>query len=166
MDRMLKKAAGLGKKGWIVMAALFVFTLGADTALAERAPDFVLKNLQGEKFRLKDHRGEPVLLIFSTTWCPSCVAEIPRFKEIQARYQGRGLKIVNINVMETREKAARFQERHKLPYPTLLDSQGDVANIYRIQGVPTLVLLSRDGRVVCRPCVVIDGHLEKLLKKG
>ena len=45
----------------------------AKTVIAEKAPDFVLTDLNGRKFRLSDFKGkQPVLIIFSATWCPSC----------------------------------------------------------------------------------------------
>jgi peroxiredoxin len=147
---------------------LFIFTLagaGEVFATRERAPDFTLTDLAGKKQRLKDYTGRPVLLIFSTTWCPACVEELPRLKELHRKYAPRGLSMLNINIMESNRKAESFARKHQLPYPTLLDSQGDVANIYRIRGVPSLVLINREGQVICRPCSVIEGHLERLLQK-
>ena len=50
------------------------------------APDFSLKDLQGKTFKLSKYSGKPVLLFFGTTWCPSCRAEIPAYKNIYATY--------------------------------------------------------------------------------
>src|SRR4030042_865544 len=70
-----------------LLTCLFVFAPGARAAaprlfdiknrtIEEKAPDFVLTDLDGRKFRLSDHRGKrPVLLIFSATWGPSCKDE-------------------------------------------------------------------------------------------
>lgn len=164
---MVSKIGIMIKKTALVLAVSTMVLCFISVGLAEaaRAPDFILKDLQGETFRLRDQQGKPVLLIFSTTWCPSCLAQLPWWKELHHKYHRQGLVVVNVNIMETKEKMARFASRHQLPFRSVLDTQGDVANIYGIRGVPTLVLLDREGRIVCRPCVVIEGHLEKMLAR-
>lgn len=114
----------------------------------DKAPDFILADLQGEKFRLNDQRGKPVLLIFGTTWCPSCREEIPHLKDIYARYAKRGLIMVNIDIQESREKVSRHADKYKLPYRLLLDENGDVAKTYGIRGVPAMILLDEEGIIV------------------
>jgi thiol-disulfide isomerase/thioredoxin len=56
----------------------------------DKAPDFILTDLKGGQFRLSDQRGKPVLLIFGTTWCPSCREEIPHLKDISHNIPRRG----------------------------------------------------------------------------
>lgn len=114
----------------------------------DKAPDFVLPDVQGGKFRLNDQRGKPVLLIFGTTWCPSCREEIPHLKDIYARYAEKGLIMVNIDIQESRDKVSRFADKYKLPYRVVLDENGDVAKTYGIRGVPTLILLDEEGRII------------------
>ena len=138
----------------------------AKTAIAEKAPDFVLKDLSGRKFRLSDFKGkQPVLIIFSTTWCPSCKEEIPHFKSLHATYAKRGLLIVNVDIQESQEKVAKFTARNGLPYRVLLDEDGDVSGIYDIRGVPSMVLVDQNGNILCRQCQKIETLLETILKK-
>jgi len=138
----------------------------AKTAIAEKAPDFVLKDLNGRKYRLSDFRGkQPVLIIFSTTWCPSCKEEIPHFKSLHATYAKRGLEIVNIDIQESQEKVAKFTARYGLPYRVLLDEDGAVSGIYDIPGVPSMVLIDQNGNILCRQCRKIETLLETILKK-
>jgi len=112
------------------------------------APDFSLKDLQGKKFKLSSYSGKPVLLFFGTTWCPSCRAEIPAYKNIYATYSENGLEVVYIDIMEPLEKVARFAKTHSLPYKVLIDEDGNIADNYGIIGVPTLILIDREGYVV------------------
>ena len=116
-----------------LIASVFAFPSGARAAAAnpqtfditkltieKKAPDFVLTDLNGQKFRLSDHKGKrPVLLIFSTTWCTFCQAEIPHFKSLHASYAKQGLEIVNIDIQESKEKVAKFaaKQRAALPHP-------------------------------------------------
>ena len=63
------------------------------------AADFTLKSLEGEEFKLSSFRGKnPVYLVFWATWCPYCVKEIPRLKELYAKLAPKGLKILAINI--------------------------------------------------------------------
>src|SRR4030042_7174547 len=96
------------------------------------APDFSLKDLQGKTFRLSKHSGKPVLLFFGTTWCPSCRAEIPAYKEIYTTYSPKGLEVVYIDIGESLKRVARFAETNSLPYRVLLDEDENVANDYEI----------------------------------
>jgi len=113
----------------------------------DKAPDFILPDILGGKFRLNDQRGKPVLLIFGTTWCPACRDEIPRLKDIYARYAEKGLIMVNIDIQESRDKVSRYVDKYELPYRVLLDENGDVAKTYGIRGVPTLILLDEEGMI-------------------
>ena len=134
-------------------------------ALAEKAPDFVLRDLKGEGFRLGDWRGkQPVLLIFGTTWSSFCKTAIPRYQKIHATYAARGLVIVNVNLREPREKVAAFAAEHRLPYRVLLDEDGAVAGSYGIRRIPTLLLVDRQGMIVCRQCLDVDSRIEAALK--
>jgi len=136
------------------------------TAFVEKAPDFVLRDLNGRKFRLSDFRGkQPVLIIFSATWCTFCKEEIPHFKFIHETYAKQGLEIVNIDIQESKEKVAKFTAKYGLPYRILLDENGDVANIYDIRGVPSMVLVDLNGNIVCRQCQRVEPLIETLLKK-
>ena len=134
--------------------------------IEEKAPDFVLTDLDGRKFRLSDHRGKrPVLLIFSATWCPSCKEEIPHLKSLHATYVKRGIEMVNIDIQESREKVAKYAAKNKLPYRTLLDEDGAVSGIYDVPGVPTLILVDKNGMIVCRQCRTVETVLDAMMKK-
>jgi peroxiredoxin len=156
-----------------------IFTLPSDIGAANpkqfditkltienKAPDFVLTDLKGQQFRLSDHKGKkPVLIIFSTTWCTFCQQEIPRFKSLYETYAKQGLEIVNIDIQESKEKVAKFAAKHELPYRTLLDRDGTVSGVYEVQGVPTLILVDKNGLIVCRQCRSVDTVLKSMMKK-
>lgn len=114
----------------------------------DKAPDFILKDIQGGKFSLNDQRGKPVLLIFGTTWCPSCREEIPHLKDIYAQYAKKGLIMVNIDIQESRDKVSRYADKYELPYRLLLDENGAVSEMYGIRGVPAMILLDEAGIIM------------------
>jgi peroxiredoxin len=151
---------------WTVNEAMANRGIGnAGEAVVDRAPDFTLKDLQGRNFKLSEHRGKPVLLVFGATWCPYCVQEIPRLKDMFAKYAPQGVAIVNIDIQESPAKVARFAEKHKLPYRVLLDETASVANNYGVRGVPNFTLLDKNGVVACRQCTSVEPLLDRMLKK-
>jgi peroxiredoxin len=132
-------------------------------AVEGKARDFVLEDLNGAKFMLSEQKGKPVLIIFSTTWCPTCRAEIPHYKKIYDTYAARGLIMVNIDIQETKDKVSRFYGKYQLPYRMLLDEKGLVAEAYQIVGVPTMILIDQNGALVSRQYQAIDSLLESVL---
>jgi peroxiredoxin len=131
-----------------------------------KAPDFVLTDLKGQQFRLSDRKGKnPVLIVFSATWCTYCVKEIPNLKSLHATYAKQGLEIVNIDIQESKEKVDKFAAKHDLPYRTLLDLDGAVSGVYQVRGIPTTVLIDKNGLIVCRQCRNLEAMIKSLMKK-
>jgi peroxiredoxin len=161
-------AGSIAAAAFLCMAALPAATKAATKApqtIQERAPDFVLKDLKGQSFRLSDYRGKkPVLIIFSTTWCTFCKAELPHFKSLYAKYTKLGLEIVNIDIQESKTKVAKFSADNKLPYRVVLDTDGTVSGIYEVQGVPSLVLVDKNGMIACRMCRNVETLIDAMLK--
>lgn len=157
---------------WVMILLVFGASSCSDSrqtpavpkAAGDKVHDFVLKDLNGKKFTLSEQRGKPVLIIFSTTWCPTCRSEIPRYKFFHNTYADRGLIVINVDIQEPAEKVSRFADKYQLPYRVLLDEKGLVAEAYRIVGVPTLVLIDQNGVLVSRQYQAVEGHLEKLFK--
>ena len=131
----------------------------------EKAPDFTLNDLQGRKFRLSGNKGKPVLLVFGATWCPFCREEIPHLKDIYAAYGKKGLVLVGIDIQESRAKVSAFANNYKLPYGLLLDEKAEVAKNYGVQGIPMLVLIDREGRILCRQCSTVEPLLDQMFKR-
>ncbi len=131
-----------------------------EKSIEQKAPDFALRDLKGNAFRLSDHRSGPVLLVFSTTWCKYCRDEIPHIKKLHASYGKTGLEVINVFIQEPAGKVAAYAEKHELPYRVFVDQDGQVAERYDVRGVPTIVLIDREGRVICNACRSIDTVLK------
>lgn len=133
--------------------------------IEEEAPDFTLKDVAGNEVKLSDYQGKVVLLVFSTTWCSYCRAEVPHLKKLYAKYQSKGLVLLNIDIQESQKKVASFVAKNKISYPVLLDEDGKVSLAYGIQGVPTTVLINKEGIILCKVCRSLDILLGTLLGK-
>lgn len=141
------------KRAMNKIAALFVLAVlcgcnpvQTGTAIeSAEAPDFTLKSVNGDDVTLSSFKGQkPVLLVFGATWCPYCVEETPRLIDLQNKY-GDSLQILGIDVDEPVEKVAPFVRKHQINYPMLLDIESEVSSQYDIVGVPTLILVGKDG---------------------
>ena len=61
------------------------------------APDFTVKTLDGKDFKLSDHAGKEVFVIYWGTWCGFCVKEIPHLIALRKEMQASDLEIVAIS---------------------------------------------------------------------
>ncbi len=116
--------------------------------VGEVAPDFSLPNIHGQRLNLKTLlKEETIVLNFFATWCPSCRKELPQLEEISQGYGSKGVKIIGIDIGESRERVLDFARRYGIDYPILLDQRGEVARTYGIYGVPSKVLVDKEGKI-------------------
>jgi peroxiredoxin len=125
----------------------------ADAGAADRAPDLVVQTLDGQTFRLSDHRGQPVLLFFTASWCASCIPEIGNLNRLYELYRDRGLQVVVVSI-DPSDTPADFQRFKQIAkggdYVWALDRGGQAALAYQVKMLETKVLVGRDGRIVAR----------------
>jgi len=100
----------------------------------------------GGTLSLQGTRGQVVLLAFWASWCVPCEAELPRLQAMQARWKERGLVTLAINVGETEQVARPFARRLGLTIP-LGRSHPELTRELEVQGMPTVILADRQGRI-------------------
>ena len=120
---------------------------GAAAAPGEMAPDFALPAASGGNVRLSEHRGEVVLLTFWSSQCSVCIDQLAALGELQATYRSAGLVTLGISVDDDLKRARRFATAHAGRFPLLIDRRKSVSRAYRIEELPTTVLIDRRGRV-------------------
>ncbi len=110
--------------------------------------------LDGRPFDQKSLEGQVVLVDFWATWCGPCIAELPNVLAQYKKYHARGFEVVGISLDEDKQALVDFVNERKLPWPILFEqSQGSgwnhpMATKYGISGIPTVILVGRDGKVV------------------
>jgi thiol-disulfide isomerase/thioredoxin len=139
------------------VAWLWIGDCGARHPLEGRAaPDFTLPIAAGEGadagdlVHLAGLRGQVVVLDFWATWCGPCRVSIPILSRVEARLRARGVVFVGVDVAEPTLPVAALRALHRrlgAGFPSLADRDGRLRDAYRVQVLPTLVLLDREGVV-------------------
>ena len=111
------------------------------------AETFSLPDLAGRQRRLAEFAGRPVLLNFWAFWCDTWKEELPHLKQLAARQEEMGFRLITISVDGTRVPRFKALAGSGLPFPILLDPGRKVSDRYRIARVPTVVLIDAAGRV-------------------
>jgi peroxiredoxin len=110
------------------------------------APDFALKNLEGNEIRLSDLKGKIVFINFWATWCGPCRVEVPAFIELQKEYGAENLAILGISLDQgDLSVVAEFAKSYNVNYE-ILYANAEVVNSYGgIRSIPTTFVVDRDG---------------------
>lgn len=111
------------------------------------APNFVLRDLDGNRVTLTDYRGSVVWINFWATWCTPCKKELPEIEALLNEKRGAGLVVLAINYRERHADARAFMDNAGLTLPVLLDRGGSVYDQYRLQGLPNSFFVGRDGNL-------------------
>jgi peroxiredoxin Q/BCP len=99
------------------------------------APDFELKDESGETWRLSDHRGKVVALVFyPRDETPVCTKQMCSMRDRWEDYQASGAEIVAVSVGSV-ESHKRFANHHNLPQRLLADERGEVARLYNVKSL-------------------------------
>jgi cytochrome c biogenesis protein CcmG/thiol:disulfide interchange protein DsbE len=111
------------------------------------APDFILKNLNGEEIRLSDFTGKPVMINLWASWCQPCLKEMPVIETIYKKYQSVGLVVLGINVtsQDNLTDAKETVNNFNLSYPILIDESAHVSKLYEMRGIPTSFFIDSQG---------------------
>jgi thiol-disulfide isomerase/thioredoxin len=111
------------------------------------APGFSLTSVDGKTVSLESLRGKVVLLNFWATWCMPCRAEMPFVELLHRTFREKGLTVLGID-SEDREVAAAYLTKNGYTLPSLLDPDKKAHDDYGARGIPTTVLIDREGKVV------------------
>jgi len=149
----------------------FMQSCQRSVATDEPAPEFsatvVANGAAGEKaFSLAAVRGKPVILDFWATWCGPCQAEMPIIDGLARRFKDQGLVVVGVNTSDAPGLAERFVARKGVTFPIVFDEGNDVAHKFQVDNLPTLVVISKEGKVVAvRHGLTSESDLERLIKR-
>ena len=146
-----------------LLASLANTNLSANTISGE-APNFTLKSNSGKNIKLSELRGQVVLINFWASWCGPCRQEMPELKKLYSKYKKLGFTILGVNVEEDNTEALKIIKDDKISFPVLFDTENKVSRLYDVTGMPTTVLVDRNGNMRYLHRAYKPGDIDKYKK--
>jgi peroxiredoxin len=121
----------------------------AQDSAKKQAIDFNLKDLKGKVYTLSEYKDkQPVVLFFWTTWCPFCRQELKALNAMYPELEKDGLEVLTIDIQEPENRLNSFVQKYALFMPVLMDKDAAVARDYNVMGVPTIIIVNKNGQIV------------------
>ena len=162
------------------MRFLIIFIFLINNALANTEPD--IKNLvinkelkkinsltfldaQNNKINLDNYQGKLILINFWATWCAPCKEEMPSLDKLQTNEKLSNLKIFPINVGQDRTDKAQnfFKDLDIKNLEIYFDTSINLAKKFSLRGIPTSILINKNGQEFARIVGSIDFNDDKFV---
>ena len=137
------------------------------------APEWTLPTLSGDSISLADLRGKVVLLDFFYKGCAPCCAALPTLQRMHEKYKDQGVVIIGIDPIDdpVKDDMADFIKKRSVGY-TVVFSDRELPQKYRVTGYPTLFFINREGKIVkyhegfsASMEEKVEKQIQKMLKK-
>ncbi|HZW63888.1 MAG TPA: thioredoxin-dependent thiol peroxidase [Flavobacteriaceae bacterium] len=131
----------------------------------DKAPDFKVKDEQGNTISLSAYSGKKVILFFyPKANTPTCTVEACNLSDNYAMLKSKGYEIIGVSA-DTAKRQQNFKTKFNFPYPLLADTEREVINAYDVWGPKKFMGREFDG--IHRITFVIDekGIIEKVIDK-
>jgi thiol-disulfide isomerase/thioredoxin len=115
-------------------------------------PEITFYAADGTPHRLAEFRGHGMVINFWATWCAPCVAEMPSLEALSKALAPHDIAVLPLSSDRGGAKAvtAWFDAHEIGGLPVLLDPKGDAARAMDARGIPTSVVVDRQGRLCAR----------------
>jgi len=126
----------------------------------------IFEDFQGKNIDIKNYKGKLLILNFWATWCEPCKKEMPSLDKLYLDESFTNLQIFAIN-METpnHSKTKGFFDDLKIKkLKIFFDKKLNFVQIFKLRGVPTTILINKQGEEFARIIGSIDFHDKKFLK--
>ena len=130
------------------------------------APDVTLEDLEGNKVKISDFQGKPVVLNFWASWCPPCKSEMPGFENLYQEY-GNEIQFIMVNLTdggrETKDTAMKYVNDMGYTFPVYFDTDMSAALAYNAVSIPITYLIDANGNIVAYASGAVE---EEALREG
>lgn len=122
-----------------------------------------------QRIKLSDFmgKGDYVLLDFWASWCGPCRKSMPELKALNDNYANRGLKVIGVVVSDKIQNHLKAAAELDVTWTQIFDNKDNIGSLYGLKGIPTLILLDKDGTIRVRTHEKEDvvKEVQKLLGK-
>lgn len=115
--------------------------------VGDQAPEFELPG-SGQTVKLPKHPGKVIYLDFWASWCGPCRQSFPWMNAMQEKYKGQDFQVIGINLDGQAEDAEKFLAKLPAKFTIAYDPKGTSARQYGVKGMPTSLLIGKDGKII------------------
>lgn len=132
----------------LVAVGLLLCCIGCKAATGsqaeDKAADFTLSTIAGDKINLRNLEGKPVMISFWTTGCGACIYQMPFLQDAQKELKDK-VVFVEIDIAEDSYTVKQCMDYYGFSLPVALDSNASVARAYNIRYTPTNIVINSKG---------------------
>ncbi len=127
----------------------------------DKAPALSLPGQSGT-VDLANYKGKVVYLDFWASWCVPCKSSFPWMNQMQEKYRDAGLQVIAVNLDAEMADASKFLSSNPASFTIAFDAKGQSAQRFQVKGMPTSLLIDRNGNLVLTHMGFNQGAREKL----
>jgi thiol-disulfide isomerase/thioredoxin len=147
----------------LVACALLLISACGGGGSSNQALDATFSRFDGSQASFRDYRGKPVVVNFFSSTCVPCQSEMPAFEQIH-RTAGDAVTFLGMDVQDTVASGNAFVETVGVTWDLGRDPDASILQSLGGVGLPTTVVLDRDGKIVYKHLGQLDaGELSKQL---
>ncbi len=124
--------------------------------LEGKAPDFKLVTTKNDTISLESFKGNFLLIHFWATWCKPCRKEIPEFEKLNKDFEKIEAKILGVSIDSQKDSLKAIKFANKFSFTNSLVISGEISEDYWSWGIPTTILVSKEGVLLGRVRGVVN----------
>lgn len=128
-------------------------------------PSISVTTLDKVEIKTAELKGKVLLINFWATWCPPCLAELPRLeKEVWQKYKSANFVMVAIAREQTNDEIKEFRDKNHLTFPLASDLDREIYKVFGNGGIPRSYIVGTDGKILYQSIGYDSGEFDRMLK--
>ena len=140
---------------FLFVIGIFYISLTRDTnyntssLINKETPEFKIISFDDSNFFTRDDikKYDYTLINFWASWCGPCRLSLPALNQLKDQFKDRPVQFLAVSIDVVEEDAWDFLSRYSVDYPVVIDTDGDIARLFEVNGMPSGFLVDADGKV-------------------